>query len=90
METRDVTLEAWKLLRVSGEVLNQGGRLTVSALAKLARGGGGGSFSVAEGKGKKKKATGEGNVDLEELVGGKVTLNEDVSRVGMVLGPGIS
>lgn len=77
--TRDVTLDSWKILKVIGEVQKEGGKVTVAALGDLVRGLGGTSFLVAEGK--KRKATEKVTLDIDELAGGKVLLNKDVSRM---------
>lgn len=56
--------------------------MTVPALADLVRGLGGGSFAlVGNGKGKRKKnPTGEkGQLELDDICGGKVSLSKDVS-----------
>ena len=82
MITRDVSLEAWKILRVLNEVQKASGRVTLATLADLVRGLGGGNFAVAsaKGKGKRQAASGEkGSLDVDDIVGGKVTLNKEVS-----------
>jgi ATP-dependent DNA helicase Q1 len=77
--TKDVTLESWKILRVLDEVIRCGGRVTLANLADLVRGLGGGSFAVPAG-GKRKRAEPEkASLNLEGLIGGKITMNKDVS-----------
>ena len=77
--SKDVTFESWKILRVLQEVERSGGRVTISSLADLVRGLGGGSFSVPT-IGKRKRAEPEkGALDLERLIGGKITMSKDVS-----------
>lgn len=83
VEQKDVTVQAWKVCKVSQWVQAQAGRLTVSALGDLVRGLGGGAFSVVQkgkGKSKKRKQSGEkDHIDLDDLCGGKSDLNKDVS-----------
>ena len=78
--TKDVSLEAWRILKVLTQVQSEGGRVTLVTLAELVRGLGKGSFAVADGKGRKRKVVGEkGSVDVEELAGGKVSFNKEAS-----------
>lgn len=79
IDHRDVTLEAWQILKVVQEVEHQGGRVTLSMLADLIRGAGGGSFGVV-GNGRKGKGTSKEKLglDLESIAGGKVALSKDV------------
>ncbi|EJU00640.1 ATP-dependent DNA helicase [Dacryopinax primogenitus] len=73
---KDVTFQAWQILRVVEEVCREGGRVTVGMLADLARGLGGGAFAVSGGgKGKRRKSE-KSELDLEPL-GGKVDLSKD-------------
>ncbi|KAJ7650969.1 hypothetical protein FB45DRAFT_1018330 [Roridomyces roridus] len=65
---RDVTLEAWKVLKIVEAVQADGGHLTLAMLAELARGNGGETYRVG---GRKRK------LDLERLCGGKVGLVKD-------------
>lgn len=65
---RDVTLDAWKILKVATLVNRAGGKVTLSGLADLARGLGGGKFEVNQGKRGKMKCS----LDLEAECGGKV------------------
>ncbi|WVR04515.1 hypothetical protein IAU60_001519 [Kwoniella sp. DSM 27419] len=78
--TQDVTVETWKILKVSQMVQREGGRVTLANLADLVRGLGGGSFSVVGGgegtKGKRKIAGEKAQIDLDD-VGGKVTMSKD-------------
>lgn len=76
--TKDVTIESWKILRVLQEVERYDGRVTLANAAYLVRGLGGGSFSMLS-TGKRKRVEPEkGAVDLESLIGGKITMNKDV------------
>lgn len=81
IERKDVTLEAWKVCKVSQWVANQKGRLTVSNLGDLVRGLGGGSFAVVSKgkKGKARVAAEKDFIDLDDLCGGKTELGRDAS-----------
>src|ERR1700733_12701044 len=57
MDHRDVTVEAWQILKIPDAVQRHCGRLTLNGLGDLVRGSGGGAFDVAgEGRGSKGKA----------------------------------
>lgn len=73
-----MTLESWRTIKVLDEVQQQGGRVTVPALADLVRGLGGGAFPVV-GEGRKRKVAGKSSLDLTAIAGGKVSLSKDVS-----------
>lgn len=78
-EKRDMTIEAWKTLRVSQSVERSGGRVSLPMLVDLVRGVGGGTFGMKTGggrKGKGKKKS-EAELNLNE-VGGKIDLGKDV------------
>jgi ATP-dependent DNA helicase Q1 len=75
---QDVTLEAWQILRVAAAVAREGGRVTVGMLCDLARGNGGGVIGVSAGKKKSKEDGAKVALNLDELIGGKVTMNKDV------------
>lgn len=80
-ERRDVTFEAWQVLKVADYVHHTGGQLTLTMLADLARGIGGGSYGVGGGgrKGKGKSREKEKvDIDLDVICGGKVNLKKDV------------
>ena len=80
--TKDVTFNAWRILKVLAKVQEEGGRLTLGTLADLVRGLGGGSFAMTDtsGRGTKRKMTGEKrSVDLDAIAGGKVNLSKEVS-----------
>jgi ATP-dependent DNA helicase Q1 len=83
VDHREVTLEAWQILKVASVAEKEGGRLTMSMLADLVRGNRGGSIEIDRGKGKgKRNAGGSGkekvDLDLDALVGGKIRLSKDV------------
>ncbi len=77
---KDVTLEAWRILRVADTIEQQGGRVTLGMMGDLVRGVGGGSFGVSNGgrggNGKSKEKIG---LDLESISNGKTSLSKDVS-----------
>lgn len=77
ISTRDVTLESWQIIKVLEQVGRDGGRITVGMLADLVRGVGGGSYAAAAG-GKKGKGKEKVSLDLNELAGGKITMNKNV------------
>ncbi|KAJ7225663.1 ATP-dependent DNA helicase [Mycena pura] len=73
---RDVTLEAWRVLRVVDAVQATGGQLTLTMLADLARGNGGGSYSVSGG-GRRSREKEKVDLDLDAVCGGKVQLKKE-------------
>ncbi|CAE6407088.1 unnamed protein product [Rhizoctonia solani] len=80
--TKDVTLDAWIILRVAQTIDNEGGRVTVGMLADLVRGVGGKAFQVPAGggggRGRRRKSQGEKvGLDLEGITGGKASLSKD-------------
>ncbi len=79
IQTIDVTLDAWRIVRVAAEVEAQGGRVTVSGLADLVRGLGGGQFPVVaqSGKSRGKVSAEKGVVNLQEMCEGKVLLSKE-------------
>ncbi|KAF8638726.1 hypothetical protein AX16_010449 [Volvariella volvacea WC 439] len=77
VETVDVTLDAWKVLKVSSYVRDERGQLTLRQLATLVKGNAKGEFDISN-RNKKSK----GRVDLQDLVGGPVAVaKEDVERM---------
>jgi ATP-dependent DNA helicase Q1 len=77
VDQRDVTVEAWQILKIAAAVQRQGGRLTLNGLSDLARGAGGSAFDTGgTGKGKAKERT---TLDLADVAGGKIGLSKDVS-----------
>lgn len=72
INTRDATVEAWKVCRVVRELSQQNGRCTLPQACDLVRGLGKGMFATSE-KGV------QGRIDLTELCDGKITLSKDVS-----------
>lgn len=85
---RDITFEVWKLVKIVEEIYQNEGRITLAALADLARGNGGGKYNVAaEGGGGKRKRQGQasgksGVIDIQELIGEAVDLSKEVSVAG--------
>ncbi|CAE6430368.1 unnamed protein product [Rhizoctonia solani] len=78
---KDVTLDAWIILRVAQTIDSEGGRVTIGMLADLVRGVGGKAFQVPAnggGKGRRRKSQGEKvGLDLEGIAGGKASLSKD-------------
>ncbi|CAE6448446.1 unnamed protein product [Rhizoctonia solani] len=78
---KDVTLDAWIILRVAQTIDNEGGRVTIGMLADLVRGVGGKAFQVPAGgggKGRRRKSQGEKvGLDLDGIAGGKTSLSKD-------------
>ncbi|GAA5996911.1 RecQ family ATP-dependent DNA helicase [Rhodotorula paludigena] len=70
--TLEVSLDAYRALRIISATTAQRGTLTLPQAADLVRGNGGGSFSTQEPKGK-----GKGKVDVKEVAGAKVALSKD-------------
>ena len=91
IERRDVTLQAWQILRVTQAIEQESGRVTVSMLADLVRGVGGGAFGVPSGgRGRGKGRSGNKEkvgLDLEEIAGGKVLLSKEVLSSTILLFP---
>lgn len=81
IERKDVTLETWKVLKVSQTISAEGGRTTLGMLADLIRGAGGGAFDVSSGSRGKSKGQGKqkSQLDLDSVCHGKVDLRKDVS-----------
>ncbi|KAF9235619.1 P-loop containing nucleoside triphosphate hydrolase protein [Melanogaster broomeanus] len=74
IEHKDVTIEAWQILKILEAVDAQGGRQTVAGMGDLARGLGGGSFETG---GKRKKTKERVQLDYDAVAGGKVGLSKD-------------
>ncbi|GAA6030023.1 hypothetical protein JCM8097_009219 [Rhodosporidiobolus ruineniae] len=72
VSTLDVSLAAYRALRIISAATQQRGTLTLPQAADLVRGNGGGSFSTQEAKSK-----GKGRVDVAAVAGGTVTLAKD-------------
>jgi len=64
VETRDVTEDAWKLLKVLKAVQNR--PMTLKQLTSLARGNSGGTYDIPGG--------GKGKIDIEEVIGSPMKL----------------
>jgi ATP-dependent DNA helicase Q1 len=74
VERRDVTVQAWQLVKITEAIAAEGGRVTLGMLADLARGAGGGAFGIG-GRNKSKEKIG---LDLEAICQGKVDMSRDV------------
>lgn len=75
----DLTLYAWRALKILRVCTDSNGRVTLTQMADLVRGLGGGSFGLSAGEGGK-KGKGKGKLSLDEVAGGRVELGKDVSR----------
>ena len=78
----DKTLAAWKILKITGEVKNVGGMVTIASLATLS----GGSPQIRIGV-KRKRGIHQVPVDVDKVAGGKVNLPLPVSCVPVSLHP---
>ncbi|KAI6165945.1 P-loop containing nucleoside triphosphate hydrolase protein [Pisolithus thermaeus] len=74
VEQRDVSLEAWQILKILETISAQGTRQTIAGLGDLARGLGGGAF---EGGGKRRKTKEKLQIHYDSISGGKVELSKD-------------
>ncbi|KAF8324278.1 P-loop containing nucleoside triphosphate hydrolase protein [Cantharellus anzutake] len=76
--TQDVTRECWKILKISDHIARERGRVTVGMLSDLVRGVGSGDYTVTSSKGGgKSSAKPKTRLDLDEAIGGKVTMPKD-------------
>ncbi|KAH0834694.1 P-loop containing nucleoside triphosphate hydrolase protein [Lanmaoa asiatica] len=71
---KDVTLEAWQILKIIQAIDTEGGRQTIAGLSDLVRGAAGGSFETG---GKRKKSKEKVHLDYNAIAGGKVELPKD-------------
>ncbi|GLB39373.1 putative ATP-dependent DNA helicase [Lyophyllum shimeji] len=80
IDRRDVTFQAWQLVKIT-EALNQdGANITLNSLAALARGKAGGAYEASRGGGGKKgkgKTKEKQMLDLNAVAGGEVDLTKD-------------
>jgi ATP-dependent DNA helicase Q1 len=76
VERKDVTVQAWQILKVAEAVERDKGQQTLGMLTDLARGTGKGTFDVRSGgrNGKEKNA-----LDLNTVAHGKVDLSKEVT-----------
>lgn len=81
VENKDVTLDAWKILKVALVIGEEGGRTTLGMLADLVRGAGGGAFEGGSGGKRKGKAKEKKPLDLDAICGGKVDMSKEVRLV---------
>uniref|UniRef100_D8QE93 ATP-dependent DNA helicase n=1 Tax=Schizophyllum commune (strain H4-8 / FGSC 9210) TaxID=578458 RepID=D8QE93_SCHCM len=75
-EEKDVTEQAWQVLRIAEEVKDRGVSITIKKLAEIARGLGGGTVSSGT-KRKKGKSSGPETIDIEDVAGGKVNMKQE-------------
>ncbi|KAI9567984.1 P-loop containing nucleoside triphosphate hydrolase protein [Boletus coccyginus] len=78
---KDVTLEAWQILKIVKAVDTEGGRQTVAGFGELARGAAGGSFETG---GKRRKVKEKVHLDYNAVAGGEVRLTKDDLEVLIV------
>jgi superfamily II DNA helicase RecQ len=78
VDHKDVTIEAWQIVKICDSVHRSGQRFTVSQLADFVRGGSSVDANTSIGGGKKGKEE-LAEMDLDAISGGKVTMNKDVS-----------
>ncbi|PPQ78009.1 hypothetical protein CVT25_015565 [Psilocybe cyanescens] len=74
IERRDVTLATWQILQVVNAVQRAGGRLTLSMLATLARGGNKGAFEASQAR---RSAATKQTLDIQDVAGGRVDLSKN-------------
>lgn len=74
---KDVTLQAWQLVKIAKALYDSGANVTLNTLATLARGNAGGQFEVSREKAKGKTKE-KHKLDLKEVAGGEVDLTKDV------------
>lgn len=71
----DISLQAYRALRIISAALAHKGTLTLPQAADLVRGNGGGGFATQETNGK-----GKGKIDVVAEAGAKVTLSKDLTE----------
>ncbi|KAL4258185.1 ATP-dependent DNA helicase [Pleurotus pulmonarius] len=78
-ERKDVTVQAWQLLKVVDEVRRNGGRVTMSNLVDLARGTGKATYDIQGGGRRRGKGKGkeQGDIDVDAVADGKVDLSKE-------------
>ncbi|KAF9066900.1 P-loop containing nucleoside triphosphate hydrolase protein [Rhodocollybia butyracea] len=82
---KDVTLEAWQLLRIIEKAQKTGGNVTLAKVAELARSSGKAIGGTArKGKGKHGGAKEQVTVDLDAVCGGKVNLKKEEIEILLV------
>ena len=79
VEERDVTAEAWKVLKILTEVSRQRGRVTLTQAVDLVRGLGSGSFGLEVSSSVEKSAA-KGRINYEAVCEGKVALSKPVGE----------
>ena len=72
---KDVTIWAWKILKIADAIQTMRGKVTLNQLVTIVRGNGGGKFGTKSGKGHQKT---EGVVDPQAVAGGVVELSAKV------------
>ncbi|KAF8067491.1 ATP-dependent DNA helicase [Lyophyllum atratum] len=80
IDRRDVTLEAWQLVKITEALDQDDANITLNSLVALARGNVGGAYEVTRsGNGKKGggKVKEKQKLDLDAIAGGEVDLTKD-------------
>lgn len=78
IEHKDVTLEAWKVMKAAEFIASEGGRATVNQLADLVRGFGGGTFGIVSGGKNRFKTSEKISLNMDDVAGGKVGMAKEV------------
>lgn len=78
VETQEVTMFSWRILKVVQEVYNLNGTVTLNQLLSIVRGKGKGKFKAATGKGKRKQKI-EEEIDANVVAGGTVDMSIEVT-----------
>ncbi|KAG8810526.1 hypothetical protein FRC17_002895 [Serendipita sp. 399] len=77
---KDVTVEAWKILKIVGAIKEEGGKATLSMLSDLVRGAGGGSIETSNGGKGRSKQKEKVQLDVDAICEGKVEMHKDDER----------
>jgi ATP-dependent DNA helicase Q1 len=85
LDHRDMTTEAWQILKIVEAVKRSGGCLTLTQLAELARGAGGGAYEVTSRRGGRRgNERSKEKLDLDAVAGGNVDLSKEVGTLHVI------